>query len=78
MKRKIASIAVVAALTLTGTACHDDEETGAAGALTLKQFAASDIASNTRDDREPVEINDLFVDSSNEDPAQYDELLPAT
>jgi hypothetical protein len=65
------------ALAVTAPACRDDDE-AASGALTLKQFAASDIAGNTRDDNAPVELNDLFVDTSNEDPAQYDDLLPSS
>lgn len=62
----------VAALALAATGCDDDEATGP---LTLKQFAAADIASRTADDREPIELNDLAVDTSSEDPTEYDDLL---
>ncbi|MGH8481430.1 MAG: hypothetical protein ACRES8_03110 [Nevskiaceae bacterium] len=73
MKRAL-TLAAATALALVATACHDDDAAGD-GSITLKQFAVRDLA-NTRDDTEPVEINDLFVDTSNEDPAQYDALLP--
>lgn len=75
--QKLALALAVAALTLVSSAC-DDDDAATAGAITLKQFAAGDIAGNTRDDNEPVEINDLFVDASSENPADYDDLLPTS
>jgi hypothetical protein len=76
MKTRTMGWALAGALALIAPACHDDD--AASGALTLKQFAASDIAGNTRDDNEPVELNDLFVDTSNEDPAEYDDVLSSS
>lgn len=75
--RKLALTMTVAALTLAASACsNDDDNPAPSGALTLAQFAIADINDSTRDDSEPVEINDLFVDTSSENPADYDSLLP--
>lgn len=80
--RKLILASAAAALTLVAaTGCDNDSEgdnAAAAGPLTLKQFAAADIASRTADDREPIELNDLAVDTSSENPADYDDLLPST
>ena len=73
--RKIALALATAALAAAISSCHDDEAAAGPGALTLKQFAAGDITGNTREDNDPVELNDLFVDTSSEDPAEYDDLL---
>lgn len=60
---------------LSVTSCHDDDHSAPTGPLTLKQFAVNDISNRTGDSTVPVEINDLAIDDSNEDPAQYDDLL---
>jgi hypothetical protein len=76
--RKLAMALTVIALSMASTACFDDDDAAPSGAVTLTQFAISDITGNTRDDTEPVELNDLFVDTSSENPADYDGLLPTS
>lgn len=55
------------------SACRDDD--GGGGVRTLKEFAVADINTRTTDSGTPQEINDLALDTSNEDPAQFDDLL---
>lgn len=64
-----------ALVALSVTSCNDDDDSIPAGPLTLKQLAVNDVSNRTTDTALPVEINDLVIDDSDEDPAQYDELL---
>lgn len=76
--RKLLLAAATAALTLLAASCHDDDGTTIVMPLTLKQFAVNDINNRTGDTAVPVEINDLAIDVSNEDPAEYDDLLQSS
>ena len=60
---------------LSVTSCNDDDDSVPAGPLTLKQLAVNDVNNRTSETALPLEINDLAIDDSNEDPAQYDDLL---
>lgn len=73
-------LALVVAAAASAAGCHDggDDAPAAGATQTLKQFAADDIGNHTRDTADPVEINDLAIDASNEDPAQYDDLLQSS
>jgi predicted component of type VI protein secretion system len=62
-------------MALSVTSCNDDDDNAPAGPLTLKQLAVNDVNNRTTDTALPVEINDLAIDDSNEDSAQYDDLL---
>lgn len=73
--RKFLLAAAAVSLPLLLAACHDDDHGGVAGPLTLKQFAVDDVNTRTSDTTTPIEINDLAIDTSNEDPAAYDDLL---
>lgn len=64
-----------ALVALSLTSCNDDDDSVPAGPVTLKQFAVNDVNNRTTDTASPVEINDLVIDDSDEDPAQYDALL---
>lgn len=77
MRKTLLALAT-ASLALGLNACIGDDDDGAPGAITLTQFAIGDITGNTRDDNDPVELNDLFVDTSSENPADYDGLLPTS
>lgn len=66
-------VAATAGLTLLLAGCFDDDD--AAGPQTLKQFAVGEINGNTTDTAEPVELNDLAIDNSNESPTEYDDVL---
>lgn len=61
------------------TACHDDDEAGGppdAGApQTLKEFAVADLGTRTTPTGAPQELNELVLDTTDEDPAQFDDLL---
>lgn len=74
--RKLLLAAATAALTLLAAACDGEDEPVAP--LTLKQFAVRDIDERTSDVAVPVEINGLVIDASNEDPAQFDDLLQSS
>lgn len=77
--RKLLLAATAATATLLSAAClHDDDDDGVAGPLTLRQFAVTDVGGRTTDTALPIEINDLPIDSSNEDPAQYDDVLQSS
>lgn len=71
--RKLMLALAVAALTATTAGCFDDDDGD--GTTTLKEFAVADINNRTSDTGEPVEINDLALDVSDENPGQYDALL---
>lgn len=72
--RKLTLALTAVAVMATGlSGCFDDDDGD--GTTTLKEFAVADINKRTSDTAEPVEINDLALDTSNEDPAQYDKLL---
>lgn len=75
--RKLALAGTVAALTLLAASCHDDDD-ALVGPMTLKQFAVNDVNNRSTDTAVPIEINDLTIDFSNEDPAQYDDLLQSS
>lgn len=64
-----------ALVALSLTSCNDDDDSTPAGPVTLKQLAVNDVNNRTTDTALPVEINDLVIDDSDEDPAQYDALL---
>lgn len=79
--QKCLLVAATASLTLLVAGCFEnDNDTPPAppAPLTLKQFAVNDLNNNTSDTAAPIEINDLVIDDSNEDPAQYDDLLQST
>lgn len=67
-------VAAAAGLPLLLAGCFDDDD-GAAGPQTLKQLAVGEINGNTTDTAEPVELNDLAIDNSNESPTEYDDIL---
>lgn len=67
--RYVLGVALLSAL----AACKDDD--GGRGPQSLQQFALADINTRTTDTATPQEINDLALDTSDEDPAQYDDLL---
>jgi len=69
---KLFMVATLALLSATLAACDDDEDRGPA---TLKQLVVKDVNDRTTDTATPIEINDRVIDASNEDPAQYDDLL---
>lgn len=71
--RKWIQALAVAALAATTAGCFDDEDGD--GTTTLKEFAVADINTRTSDTGEPIEINDLPLDTSNDSPAQYNDLL---
>lgn len=72
-------VAATAALMLFASACSDDDDAPAiSGPMTLKQFAVNDLNNRTTDTAEPIEINDLQIDDSNEDPAEYDDVLQSS
>lgn len=73
--KKFLFAGVVLGLAGVAAGCLHDDDDAFTGTQTLKQFAVDDIATHTSDTAEPVEINDLDLDLSNEDPAQYDDLL---
>lgn len=57
------------------TGCFDGDGGGSPAPQTLKQFAVADISTRTTETGLPQEINDLALDTSDEDPAQFDDLL---
>lgn len=73
--QKCLLIAATASLTLFAAACHDDDDASFTGPTTLKQFAVNDLDNRTTDTATPIEINDLVIDDSSEDPAQFDDVL---
>lgn len=73
--RKLCLSLAVATLTISAAGCDGDDDNRSNGITTLKQFAVADINTRTADDREPIELNDLALDTSNEDAAAYDDLL---
>lgn len=77
--RKILLAVATASLTLLAAACNNNDD-GASftGPMTLKDFAVNDINLRTLDGAAPIEINDLTIDDSNEDAAQYDDILQST
>lgn len=77
--RKILLMTGIAAFTLLAASCDSDND-GASftGPMTLKEFAVGDINIRTLDSAVPIEINDLTIDDSSEDAAQYDDILQST
>lgn len=77
--QKCLLVAATAALTLVAAACSDNNDAPAiSGPMTLKQFAVNDLNNRTTDTAEPIEINDLLIDDSNEDETQYDDVLQSS
>lgn len=82
MKTTLARLA--AGLVLLGTlaACSDDDPNYRIGPVntvtvpaTLKEFAQTDIGERTTGTASPQELNTLVLDTSSEDPADFDDLL---
>lgn len=73
--RKVMVAGGFALVALSVTSCNDDDDSVPAGPVTLKQLAVNDVNNRTTDSALPIEINDLAIDDSNEDPALYDDLL---
>lgn len=77
--QKCLLLAATASLTLFAAACNDDNDApDISGPMTLKQFAINDLDNRTTDTATPVEINDLVIDDSSEDPAQFDDVLQSS
>lgn len=76
--RKLLLTAATVAATLLAASCNEDNDSVLEGPMTLKQFNTIDLGSRTTDTAVPVEINDLPIDDSNEDPAQFDDLLQSS
>lgn len=68
-------IGATALLLLATSACENDNASRSRAPTTLQQFAIGDINNHTSDTALPIEINDLDIDLSSEDPSDYDELL---
>jgi hypothetical protein len=55
--RKLLLTVATASLTLLAASCHDDDGDGPDGPTTVSELAAQEIAGNTNETAEPIDLN---------------------